>query len=71
MTTEFTTETTTETRESTGNTTPRPRHIVENNRDGTPQDKALCGWLWDRINVAHNGTICQDCVEEQKRRPKW
>jgi len=48
-----------------------PRHIVENNRDGTPQDAALCGYLWDRLNVEHNGEICQECVEEQKRRPRW
>lgn len=48
-----------------------PRHIVENNRDGTPKDTALCGYLWDRLNVEHNGEICQECIELMKARPKW
>ncbi len=49
----------------------KPRHIVENNRDGTPKDTALCGFLWDRLNVAHNGSICQECVDIQKTNPRW
>lgn len=56
---------------SGGGTAKPERHIVENERDGTPKDEALCGYLWDRINVEHNGEICQKCVDIQKTNPKW
>ena len=64
-------ETKTEPTTTSGTKTDRPRHYVEYNRDGTPQDVTLCGERWDRLNVQHNGSICQECVDEQKRRPKW
>ena len=50
----------------------RPRHIVEFDKvTKQPQDVTLCGEPWDRLNPGHNGAICQACVDEQKRRPKW
>ena len=36
-----------------------PRHLVERDRNGVPEDKALCGFLWDRLDVQHNGSICE------------
>ena len=66
------TETETHADLSQGSKTLPPRHIVEFDKETKePQDTALCGYLWDRLGVAHNGEICQECVEEQKRRPKW
>ncbi|MBL4846063.1 MAG: hypothetical protein JKY65_11095 [Planctomycetes bacterium] len=35
-----------------------------------PADEALCGYMWDRLNVAHNGDICQECVELSKQIPR-
>ena len=52
--------------------TVRPRHIVELDREtGQYQDRTLCGELWDRLHPGHNGSICQECVDEQRRRPRW
>lgn len=53
-----------------------PRHIVENRNFGNgspeapfdPLDRTLCGRLWDRLFVQHNGTICQECKDELVRR---
>jgi hypothetical protein len=46
--------------------TPMPRHLVPL-KDGVPEDKALCGYEWDRMHVAP-GPLCEECVEEAKRR---
>lgn len=64
---------------TTGQGTLRPRHYVENmdfnpTKNGLseapfkPGEKTLCGALWDRLNVEHNGAICQACVDELRRR---
>lgn len=45
-----------------------PRHVVELGPDGKPKDRALCGYLWDRVFVKHNGSICQECVDELRKR---
>jgi len=72
------TETKPETSHGSGSPIVSPRHIVENvgfGRDpDDPQapfraaDTTLCGEPWDRLNVKHNGAICQKCVDEQRRR---
>jgi hypothetical protein len=46
----------------------RLRHIVKLDAAGKPTDACLCGYLWDRVFVAHNGEICQACVDEMRRR---
>jgi len=48
----------------------RPNHIVELDDEGRPTDQCLCGHLWDRAFVKHDpeGGICQECVEELRRR---
>ena len=48
--------------------TARPRHVVERKPDGSYHDRALCGYLWDRVEVAHNGEVCQECVDELRKR---
>lgn len=52
-----------------------PRHYVENARGDRdplgpfePAQTTLCGKPWDRLFVKHNGEICQDCIDELKRR---
>ncbi len=55
-----------------------PRHYVENkafdpdNPEAAttfePGDTTLCGKPWDRLFVKHNGEICQECLDELKRR---
>lgn len=68
----MTTETKTTPELTTGSGTVRPRHLVEFDREtDEPQERTLCGELWDRLNPGHNGAICQACVDEQKRRPRW
>ena len=52
----------------TGSKNANQRHYVEIDREGKPTDKCLCGHLWDRLHVQHNGEICQKCVDELKRR---
>lgn len=43
------------------------RHYVKLDPEtGEPADEALCGYVWDRLNVKHNGEICQECVEVSK-----
>ena len=37
---------------------------------GEPAQTALCGYVWDRLNVQHNGQICQECVEISKTKPR-
>lgn len=45
-----------------------PRHLVEKDGKGGYADQALCGFLWDRMNVSPNGAVCEECAEEFKRR---
>ncbi|MDC3379483.1 hypothetical protein OAX78_04295 [Planctomycetota bacterium] len=52
----------------TGNKIGNLRHYVELDKAGKPTDQCLCGHLWDRLHVRHNGDICQPCVDELKRR---
>lgn len=47
-----------------------PRHFVELDHLGNPMDETLCGKPWDRLFVRHNGEICQDCVDEMRKRDK-
>lgn len=54
--------------DSNKTSTRRPRHIVELDAQGQPTDKCLCGYLWDQVFVSHNGEICQECIDELKRR---
>jgi len=44
------------------------RHIVELDDDLNPSDLCLCGHIWDRVFLKHGESICQDCVDELKRR---
>ena len=63
------TETKSETSRGTGNPNRRLRHYVhldENNEN--PRDETLCGLPWDQLHVPHNGEVCQECVDELKRR---
>ena len=62
------TDTKTETLPETTKGTTKPRHLVELTKDGRATDKALCGYLWDRLNVQHNRSICQECLDELRRR---
>lgn len=62
------TETLTEEKTSTGQGKARLRHYVELDQEGKPTDQCLCGYLWDQLHVQHNGTICQECVDELRRR---
>ena len=47
----------------------RIRHIVEL-KPGTNeyQDAALCGYEWDMLKPQPNGTLCDECEAECKRR---
>lgn len=47
-----------------------PRHYVElDPHSGKPiSNKAVCGAIISKVGVAHNGSICQDCVDEVRRR---
>ena len=52
---------------------PMARHMVPKNPDGSLQDRALCGVLWDRVLHPNGGDMgpgptCTPCVEEFKRR---
>lgn len=55
------------------------RHYVKLDRSGNPTDEAMCGYLWDRLHVQHNGEICQPCVEavnaqagdDRRERKEW
>jgi len=42
------------------------RHYVKLDDKGQPADEALCGYVWDRLHVKHNGEICQACVDISK-----
>ena len=57
---------------TTGNRTPnaRVRHYVALDPQGRPTDKALCGFEWDQLHVPNNGTICQACVDEMRKRER-
>lgn len=46
----------------------RIRHIVEKHEDGSWADKALCGFLWDMLKPPPNGTLCEECEAELKRK---
>ena len=61
------TQTETQPQLGTGGGLVKPVHIVALVA-GKPADQALCGYLWDRIHVQHNGEICQECVDELRRR---
>lgn len=65
MTTE--TKTMPNTGQGTGN--PNLRHFVQQT-DGVPADTALCGYIWDRLHVQHNGEMCQECVDLSKKIPR-
>lgn len=56
--------------DGSGNEDARLRHIVERKAPGSLRFNkvALCGAKVRDIHVAHNGTICQECVDEQQRR---
>lgn len=59
-------------RESTGTPTPLLRHIVDHAPDGTPSDKCLCGFVWDRYRLSPDGPLCDPCKAEfRKRHPTW
>jgi len=65
------TETRPETSTSDGTKNPNVRHLVKCLNPGVIappeyEDTALCGYIWDRLNVNHNGAICQKCVEISK-----
>ena len=64
-------ETKEETQTIQGGGTKKPRHYVRILEGGEGEveheQKTLCGELWDRINVQHNGEICQKCVEISRR----
>jgi len=45
----------------------KPRHFVALDKDGNREDRALCGYLWDRMYVSHNGAICEKCVELSRK----
>lgn len=47
---------------------PMMRHLVAIKPNGEHEDTALCGKPWDRINVTWNGTLCEECVKELKKR---
>lgn len=53
--------------EKTSGTNYIKRHILVRARKEDPQpERALCGHLWDRINVI-NGDLCDKCVEIFKK----
>ena len=54
---------------TTGKKNANLRHYVKLDEDGAPMDEALCGYIWDRLHVKHNGNICQECVDELRKRP--
>lgn len=58
----MTVETETETNVLDGTKNKRLRHIVSRKADGTWEDTALCGYIWDMLKVPDNGTICEKCV---------
>ncbi len=55
-------------KQSTGSKNANLRHYVKLDEDGSPMDEALCGYIWDRLHVQHNGNICQECVDELRKR---
>ena len=54
--------------DGTGSKHANLRHYVELDSEGRPTYACLCGYLWDRVHVQHNGQICQECVDELRRR---
>ncbi len=48
----------------------RVRHFVELGDDGRPKDACLCGYVWDIYPIPHDpdSGICQECVDELRRR---
>lgn len=44
------------------------RHLVERQPDGSFADRALCGYLWDRLHVRPQGELCEECREEAERK---
>ncbi len=59
---------------------PMVKHLIERKRDpeqkhGGPfhpdqyEDKALCGYVWDRLlDLKPTGPTCEDCKAEARRR---
>jgi hypothetical protein len=58
---------------------PMPAHLVDKadwqkgkivllGAEIQPQDKALCGALWDRMGVSKNSPLCDGCADEFMRR---
>lgn len=64
----MTTEALAETSNSSATANARVRHYVELDPLGNPTDEALCGYIWDQLHVPHNGSICEECIEELRRR---
>lgn len=56
--------------DGSGNDDERLRHIVESRGPNTRRFKkiALCGAKIRDVHVEHNGEICQECIDEVKRR---
>lgn len=46
----------------------RLRHIVERDDAGGWKDEALCGYMWDMLKPPPNGTLCEECEAEMRRR---
>ena len=61
------TETKPEIETSNNTKDPRQRHYAELDPETNEyKDRALCGYMISSVNVEHNGTICQKCVELSK-----
>lgn len=41
-------------------------HYVAKKEDGSPEDRAMCGYAWDRMDVP-GGRRCAECVAEFRR----
>ena len=42
-------------------------HLLEQDEDGNPTDRCLCGFTWDTLSP-RIGPICQECLDEHARR---
>lgn len=51
---------------------PMVRHVVDigPNGDKVP-DTTLCGEPYDTLNIRPNGTLCDGCKDELKKRGHW
>lgn len=60
-------KTLTQAQPSTGTPTEMVKHVVPKKEDGTLKDKALCGYLWDRLlaqDLPHGAATCKKCLKE-------